>query len=207
MTKIMLVRHGSTTLSEGVYSGSLDPDLSPVGRLQAEKLRDRLGSEIISRIYCSNKKRAIDTATIVAEPHVNNSKLAAPIALDCLREISHGRWEGKTRQDIAVNWPMEYREWQMDPFGFAPKNGETGLACMARLLPCMRKIVEDNEGLTALVVSHKAAIRLILCAALGVDARDYRDRFELYPASLTILEYDSPSYAKMILYNDTSHYK
>ena len=44
---------------------------------------------------------------------------------DGLREISHGRWEGLTRQDVETQFPEEYRMSEADPFTFAPRGGES----------------------------------------------------------------------------------
>lgn len=207
MTKLYLIRHGSTTYPSDVFSGSMDPDLSSKGKLQAEGLKDRLKFELITRFYCSQKKRAMQTAAIIAEPHYKNNMYAVPTQIGDLREISHGRWEGKTKNDVMAMYPAEYDEWNKDPYLFAPDGGETGLQVLNRILPCIKQILSDNQGQTCAVVSHKAAIRLIMCSFLGVDPRGYRDRFDLDPCSLTLLECNDSSYGKLIVYNDTAHYR
>ncbi len=52
--------------------------------------------------------------------------LAQPLELkvetrDGLREISHGRWERLTRQEVDEQFPEEAAAWESDPFTFAPK--------------------------------------------------------------------------------------
>jgi probable phosphoglycerate mutase len=56
------------------------------------------------------------------------------------------------------------------------------------------------------VVSHKATIRLLLCSLLGIDARGYRDRLDQSPACLNALDFKDPVRARLVVYNDTSHY-
>ena len=77
---------------------------------------------------------------------------------------------------------------------------------MARALPVIREIVVAHAGKSVAVVSHKATIRLILCSLLGIDARGYRDRLDQAPACLNVVEFKDPVRARLMLYNDTTHY-
>ena len=56
------------------------------------------------------------------------------------------------------------------------------------------------------MVSHKATIRILLSSLLGFDARGYRDRLDQAPASLNVLDFRDPVHARLMLFNDTSHY-
>jgi probable phosphoglycerate mutase len=111
------------------------------------------------------------------------------------------------RQEVEARFPEEYVNWEADPFTFAPVDGESGLSVMARALPVLRDIVTKHAGETAAVVSHKATLRLVICALLGIDARGYRDRLDQSPACLNILDFKSPTRARLMLFNDTSHYE
>jgi probable phosphoglycerate mutase len=201
-TRVALVRHGATTLSaEDRFAGSTNVELSDTGRAQALALADRLAGERVAAIYASPLDRTLETATILGVPHG-----LAPLPRDGLREIDHGHWETLTRADVEARFGAEYAHWDADPFAFAPKGGESGASVMARALPVLRDIVSDNEDKFVAVVSHKATIRLLLCALLGIDARGYRDRLDLAPASLNLLEFKDPVRARLMLYNDVSHY-
>jgi len=57
-----------------------------------------------------------------------------------------------------------------------------------------------------LVVSHKATLRLIISSLLGFDARGYRDRLDQAPACLNILDFKDSVRARLMLFNDISHY-
>ena len=57
-----------------------------------------------------------------------------------------------------------------------------------------------------LVVSHKATIRLLLSSLLGFDERGYRDRLDQAPACLNVLDFKDAVRARLMLFNDTSHY-
>ena len=57
-----------------------------------------------------------------------------------------------------------------------------------------------------LVVSHKATMRLVLSSLLGFDPRGYRDRLDQSPACLNVVDFRDPVRARLMLFNDTSHY-
>lgn len=198
----MLVRHGATTLSaEDRFAGSTDVALSEEGRQQALRLGARLADEAIGAVYCSPMRRTIETAALIADPH----KLS-PVTRPGLREIDHGHWEGLTRQDVESRFHDEYARWEQDPFTVAPERGECGVDVMARALPVIREIVEAHPGQNILVVSHKATIRLVISSLLGFDARGYRDRLDQAPACLNVLDFKDPVRARLMLFNDISHY-
>jgi broad specificity phosphatase PhoE len=202
-TRVLLVRHGATTLSaEDRFAGATDVDLSDEGRAQARALATRLAAERLAAVYCSTLRRTIETATLA----VASSGLA-PEPIDGLREIDHGRWEGMTRAEVEASHAEEYAAWEADPFTFAPEGGESGLNVLARSLPVIRDIVVRHDGETVLVVSHKATIRLLISSLLGFDARGYRDRLDQQPACLNILDFKDPVRARLMLFNDVSHYE
>jgi broad specificity phosphatase PhoE len=201
-TRLLLVRHGVTLVTaENRFSGAEGVELSDDGRAQAGKLAARLAATPVAVIYTSPLSRAADTAEILARPH----KLA-PVVRDGLREISHGHWEGLTRAEVEARYPGEYEAWEADPFLYAPEGGETGLAVLARALPVIRSIVTAHRDATALVVSHKATLRLVLASLLGFEPRGYRDRLDQAPACLNIVEFRDEVRARLMLFNDTAHY-
>jgi len=201
-TRVYLVRHGSTMLSaEDRFAGATDVELSDDGRAQASRLAERLAGVSLARVYASPMKRTIATATILGAPHQQT-----PTPIDGLREIDHGHWEGLTRAEVETKFPGEYATWEKDPFTCAPEGGEAGVRVMARALPAIHDMVDANLGKTILVVSHKATIRLVLCALLGIDARGYRDRLDQDPACLNALDFKDAVHVRLALFNDTSHY-
>jgi probable phosphoglycerate mutase len=202
ITRVFLVRHGATQrTAEGRFSGSVGVDLSEEGQWQAERLGERLRREELTAAYASTLSRALATAEIIASACGLKTQ-----SLEGLREISHGHWEGLTRAEVEDRFPEEYAAWEEDPFTFAPEGGESGVAVLARALPALRQIVTAHTGARILIVSHKATIRLLLSSLLGFDARGYRDRLDQDPACLNVLDFRDPVRARLILFNDTSHY-
>lgn len=201
-TRLFLVRHGATQLSaEDRFAGATDVALSEEGIFQAERLAERLADDAITAVYSSPLKRTLHTATILAGPHG-----LTPVIRDGLREIDHGRWEGMTRAEVEARFAEEYAAWEEDPYTFAPEGGENGVSIIARALPVIREIVVGHPGKNILVVSHKATLRLLISSLLGFDARGYRDRLDQSPASLNVLDFRDVVHARLMLFNDVSHY-
>jgi probable phosphoglycerate mutase len=199
---LYLVRHGATQLSvEDRFSGDIGAELSPEGREQAARLGTRVRDDGISAIYCSPLSRAVDTARIIAADCGVGLQMS-----DGLREIRHGHWEGLTRHDVETRFGAEYAAWEEDPFTFAPEGGESGVSVLARVLPAVREIIIRHTGEIVLAVSHKATIRILLSSLLGFDTRGYRDRLDQAPACLNVLDFRDPVRARLMLFNDTSHY-
>jgi probable phosphoglycerate mutase len=202
MTRIFLVRHGATSrTAEDRFSGDAGVDLSDEGRAQVRALAERLRSCPIGAVYASPLSRTVETATLLAESHSLDV-----VTRDGLREIGHGHWEGLTRREVEARFPDEYSAWEADPFTYAPTDGESGVSVLARALPVIREIVVANPEHTVLVVSHKATIRLLLASLLGFDMRSYRDRLDQAPACLNVVEFKDPVRARLMLFNDVSHY-
>jgi broad specificity phosphatase PhoE len=201
-TRLYLARHGATQLTaEDRFSGSAGVELSEEGRAQSARLGERLQDEGLTAIYSSPLSRTLETARLIAE------RCGLDIeSRDGLREISHGRWEGRTRRDVETRYPDEYAAWEEDPFTFAPEEGESGVAVLARALPIVRAVVTRHEGQSVLIVSHKATLRLVLSSLLGFDPRGYRDRLDQAPACLNVLDFRDPVRARLMLFNDVSHY-
>ena len=201
-TRVYLIRHGATELSaEDRFAGSVDVLLSADGANQARLLGQRLAPQPIVAVYASPMKRTVATAELVAEPH------HLPVqTVDAVREIAHGRWEGKARAEVEAEWPDEYERWEHDPYSFAPVGGESGLQVTARALPALLELIEQHRDSQFAVVSHKATIRLLLCTLLAFDPRRYRDRLDMSPAALNILDFQDLDHARLTLFNDVSHY-
>ncbi|MBI3739735.1 MAG: histidine phosphatase family protein [Chloroflexi bacterium] len=201
-TRLYLVRHGATPLTaEDKFSGAENVFLSEEGRDQVRHLAIRLADSKLSAIYASPLDRTMETARLIAPPHHLN-----PIPADGLREIIHGHWEGLTRKEVETRYAEEYAAWESDPFTFAPEGGESGISVLARALPVIREIVVSHKDENVLVVSHKATLRLLISSLLGFDVRGYRDRLDQAPACLNILDFKDPVRARLMLFNDISHY-
>jgi broad specificity phosphatase PhoE len=201
-TRLLFIRHGATPLTaEDKFSGADNIHLSDEGRDQVHHLAIRLAGEKLVAVYSSPYDRTLETARIVAVPHG-----LTPISLDGFREINLGHWEGLSRQEVETRFSEEYVNWESDPFNFAPEGGESGISVLARALPVVRDIVVKHKDETLAVLSHKSTLRLIISSLLGFDARGYRDRLDQAPTCLNIVDFKDPVRARLMLFNDVSHY-
>ena len=201
-TRLYLARHGATSrTAEDRFSGAVGVPLSDEGRHQAGRLAERLRAVGLQAIYASPLDRALETARIVGR-----AAGIDPVEREGLREIAHGHWEGLRRDEVEARFSEEYAAWEADPFSFAPEGGESGVAVLARALPVVREIVTRHAGQRVLVVSHKATIRLVLSSLLD-STRAVTAIGSIRPrrASTCWISRD-PVHARLMLFNDTSHY-
>jgi broad specificity phosphatase PhoE len=202
MTVVYLIRHGATVLSkEDRFAGSMDVALSDEGIHQAKMLGERLATEKIAAVYCSDMHRAIHTAAAVAGHHG-----LTPIQRPGLREIDHGHWEGRAHQEVEQDFSAEYKAWDADPLLTPPPGGESGLSVLSRSLPALARIVDEHPAQSVAVVSHKATNRLLLCSILGIEPRLYRARISQDTACLNRIEFRDMINGRVTLLNDISHY-
>src|SRR5204862_2027824 len=81
-----------------------------------------------------------------------------------------------------------------------------GVSVLPRVRRAVRDIITRHPGLNVLAVGHKATIRILLSSLLGFAPRGYRVRLDQAPACLNVLDFRSPVRARLMLFNDTSHY-
>ena len=200
MLTLHLVRHGDTTQSsEGVFCGDLDPPLTEKGIAQAEKLATVTAKLGLSAIYVSSKLRA----RMTSEPTLRATGIT-PTIEDGLREIGYGTWEGRKESEIRVTEPDAYGAWSADPALASPPGGESAFAIAARALPVIVRARKDHPTGSVLFMSHKATIRVVTCALLGLALGRFRDRVACPTASLTSFEFGERG-AMLIRIGDTSH--
>src|SRR4051812_12433986 len=108
--ELLLVRHGESAAAiEGVpfplVDGQGDPPLHEEGRIQAEKVGERLAREPIAAIYVSTLQRTVETAA----PLAARLGLTPRVEPD-IREVHLGDWEGGAlRQNVASGNPIALR--------------------------------------------------------------------------------------------------
>ena len=186
MKTLHLLRHGETELSaDGTFCGEIDTHLSPKGIEQAERAAEHLARLNLEAIYVSPKARAQATAAPTAKKHGLTPRIE-----EGLREIGYGVWDGRKESEIKQNDPQTYALWASDPAVHAPPGGENGYAIAARAIPVVERVTAAHEG-NVLLVSHKATIRVIVCALLNLHIGRFRDRIACPTASLTTFELTS----------------
>ena len=183
---IYFLRHGQTALSrEDNFCGSgLDPELTTEGLQMAEAFATAYRATPWQGIYCSALQRGIATA----RPICDALGIAMQVRAD-LNEIAYGKWEGLTREKVDRDHHDDYVSWLADPAWHAPTGGELATAVARRSLRVIDEINQQCTDGNVLVVSHKATIRIILCALLGIDVGRFRYRLGCPVGSVSRVEF------------------
>lgn len=183
---LYFLRHGQTALSrEDSFCGSgLDPELTPEGLEMAHAFSAAYQSKSWRAIYSSNLRRAIATA----KPLCDALGLASQVRAD-LNEIAYGKWEGLTKEKVDQTYHDDYVSWLADPAWHAPTGGELAVAIAERGLRVIEEIKQQFPDGSALLVSHKATIRIILCDLLGIDVGRFRYRLACPVGSVSVVEF------------------
>ena len=181
MYRLTLVRHAETSWNEqGRLLGATDLPLSPAGKCQAARLRDRLEAERFTAAYSSDLIRASATVATILEPHQG----VLPVLVPALREIDFGDAEGVSGGSHLV-----------------ADEAADGLA--GGLRTWLAGLGSRYEGGHVLVVSHGGPLRVLLCLLLDLPpARHWS--FHLDCAGVSVVD-RAPSLATIRLLNDCSH--
>lgn len=157
--EIYLVRHGQTDWNKvGKIQGHADIPLNDTGREQAARVAEILTEKTIDEIYCSSMKRAVETASIIAD------RLGKPAYMtDGLIEMGYGDCEGLTGKEIEERFPQELAAWYQNPmeFRFPGEGGETEWEVLQRAYGSWKQIVQRAKG-NVVIVSHGATLRILL---------------------------------------------
>ena len=195
MTKLILIRHGITEWNkQGRYCGYKDVDLSSQGRLQAIKLRNRFKGVDFNKIYCSDRKRVLQTKAIAFGKVVFTK-------LKDLREIHFGAFEGLRHEQILKKYPQVYKKWLKDPYRAQVPKAESMQVFKERILKVMKKIVRLNRGKNVAVVCHGGVIGIFVSSLL--KSRNFW-KYVPSAASVTIVEYKGKKF-KIKKFNDRTH--
>jgi probable phosphoglycerate mutase len=200
MLELFMVRHGQTDFSrENRFCGSIDPPLNDIGKRMADALGAAYGTKGWTAIYCSPSTRARQTA----EPLATRAGIT-PTLDEGLREIAYGEWESMRHEDVKAKWPDAYAYWSADTASRGTPGGETAFQVAARAAPVIERIRTKHTEGRILLVSHKATIRILTCALLGMDVRLFRDRIGQPVAALTRFEIKKTG-PMLTLLGDVSH--
>jgi probable phosphoglycerate mutase len=185
MLSLYLVRHGQTDYSrENRFCGSIDPPLNATGMAMATALAARLGGERWEAIYASPLLRTRQTAQPTA------TRAGVPLLVEeGLREIAYGEWEGRAESEVERDDAERFRAWSGRPGWVAPPGGETGFEVAVRAQIAVRRIQSEHGQGKVLVFSHKATLRVLLCALLGIDIDLFRVRVAQRVGALNIVDF------------------
>lgn len=194
--ELYLVRHGETESNkERRYQGWTESPLSKKGARQAEKVGFFLAGQGLEGLYCSDLKRAVNTARVIGA----GSGLK-PVVNPLLREIHFGQWEGLTFDQIEGTWGEEINLWLDNPFHKSTPGGEALAEVCGRMQSFLEELEEKiPHGQRIAAVSHGGSIRALLYQLLDLDKSSFWD-IKIGNASVSLIRKEGDRY-KVVYYN------
>ena len=180
MAKLILVRHGESTLNkENVYFGHLNPSLTSKGKEQLEILKNRLPT--YDMIFSSPLERAISSAEII-----NHNKLIINTD-DRLKELNFGIFEGLNYNKISSLYPVEVEKWLVSNISYKFINGESIYELSERVKSFVEEIKYTEKNY--LLVTHFGVINAILSIYIAENLNNFW-KFKCDLSSITLLEFN-----------------
>jgi len=201
-TTLLVVRHGQTTWgAQSRFAGRQDVPLTDRGLAEAAAVAARLAPFNVTAVVTSPLRRCRDTAEIIA----GATGLPAE-AVECdddLLDGTLGEWSGFTAAEIAGKWPTEFEAWRSDPDA-SPPGGESFSVIRGRVRQAVRRVLDEHHGEVVALVTHAAAAKMLVVAALGVSsAVAYRTRID--NCSISMITVDPDGSTMVCSLNDTGH--
>ncbi|MCU1396894.1 MAG: hypothetical protein JWN62_3 [Acidimicrobiales bacterium] len=204
MTRLIFVRHGesNTTVARRIGGHRTCTGLSPLGRLQADRLRKRWQEApefTVDVLISSHFPRALETAEIIA-PALGGLPVET---VNGFGEHDPGEdCDGMTFEDFVSRYGE--RDWESDPFSIGFPGGETLAAFHLRIGETISQTVHRYEGKTVVITCHGGVIDAALRQALRAPSIGAFDIWTLN-TSITELQLVRPGRWKVLRYNDHAH--
>lgn len=180
MGKLIIVRHGQTQMNvDSLFFGKLDPELTELGKKQAEGARQKLKKFKYDNIYSSDLKRASQTAQIV-------NYMNKEIVYDKrLQEIDFGIFEGLTYSEIEEKYPEECKKSQIDWENYDFETGESPKEMQERAVSFIKSLDLEKDNL---IVTHWGVIGCILSWYLSSRLQSYW-KYSIDNGGIAVIEF------------------
>ena len=154
--RLLLIRHGETSLNTARILQPADTPLAARGLAQAAALAQRLRDEPIAALWSSDLPRALQTAEAIAR---SCGKPVVPLAL--LQERNFGDLRGRHYDALGFD-PLALRD--------APPGGESAAAFEARVDEAFAQALAAarNRDGSLVVVTHGLLIHSLLARRLAL---------------------------------------
>lgn len=186
MTTLFLARHGETVWhAEHRYAGMADVELTEDGLRDAETLALWAARARLDAVYSSTLSRAV----LTAEPSARAIREIVETDPD-LCEVGFGIGEGRTLDELRPEHSDAVDAFVARPAEATLPGGERGLDGITRYLRAFERIEAAFPEGRVLVICHGTALRLTLCALMGIEPNRYRDLFPVVDnCAINTIEY------------------
>ena len=196
----IFVRHGETEqIATGITQGQgVGGDLNVLGKWQAQQVALALQDERIDQVYCSDLKRAVDTAEAILHYHPHIPIQYTPV----LRERSLGMYEGKPKRE----W-KEASRLTTAPFHlFKPIGGESYEEVRQRIHAFYKKLVALHPDDTILLVTHGGTLGMLYLTLFErpMTPQEYR-QYRPENTAVTICEFHTDGKIQIEILNSIQH--
>ena len=186
--ELLLVRHAEAAGHEDV-----DPSISERGRGQARALGTRLSALRPAGILHGPRRRATETARVLAEALPDIPVESTPLLEDRTPVPSAGR---------LGDYPERFRSW-LD--GVPADERDVDGAVLTAALQELARLAEDRAGDGPLVlVTHAFVVGWFVREVLGAPTWRWL-RLAPANASLTVLRWEGDGSGVLVSFNDTGH--
>lgn len=155
MKELLVVRHTSVDVPQGICYGGTDVPLQPTFAEEAELVRQRLEGYTPDRVLSSPLSRATRLANAIGYPEVDTDER--------LREQHFGAWEMKAYDEIE---DPQLLRWYEDYVYEHPTDGESFAEVVTRVGTLLEELKASNHE-KILIFAH-GGIQMAVGAYLGL---------------------------------------
>lgn len=225
---IFLIRHGNTEFNEKkIFRGHFDIPLDETGIEQAQKTGNFLKNVKIDVIYSSPLSRAYKTAETIKnfqkdnnnnnydddnnnddnsndnDNSNNNNNNIKFNDIKLLKEegfidLNFGEWEGKSYNEVSLNYPEIYNQWIKEPFKVSIPKGETLYEAQDRAWKTLKKIITEGSETFIVVVTHRIICKLLIIKMLDISESGIW-KINQMPCCINIFEYKYQTFFASVL--------
>ena len=192
---LILVRHGESEGNiQGIITGSMDLDLTDLGREQARLVGQRLADEAVAALYASTRIRASNTAAAIGTHHN-----LQPTLIEGLDEYRYGEAEGLTWAELAERFPDAIKNW-----GHGTVPGEEGRTLFrTRVGAAIDELSDRHTEDLAVVACHGGTILHILAHTMQLPPHA-APRTRIGNCSITTIKHAN-THPEILTVNDLCH--
>lgn len=190
MAYLILVRHGMSDWNKkGLWTGLRDISLCEEGRIESQKIADKLKDIKIDIAFTSKLLRSTETLDeIIKKLNLINLPV---IEHEALNERDYGVYTGKNKWEVKKQFGEDMFQKIRRAWDYPIEKGETLKDVYDRVIPYYQSNIEPElkKGKNVLVVSHGNTLRAIIKYLEHISDRDISN-IEMETGEIYIYEID-----------------